>query len=164
MKKGDHYGLFVDERKIFYPIYDSINIISCSKTVCYFVAEIKSTQYIISNLDDVLLRVPTDYSFVSFGQFIETKIFAFKSKETKNYLFIDYTGATLTNIIRNDKIVLVQWNSKQFAYNIEKEDFLQPRKSKDDNYDYGDGYTQAELNDMYKDAFDGSMEYESNIY
>jgi len=164
LKKGDQYGLFVDERKIFYPIYDSINIISCSKTVCYFVAEIKSTQYIISNLDDVLLRVPTDYSFVSFGQFIETKIFAFKSKETKNYLFIDYTGATLTNIIRNDKIVLVQWNSKQFAYNIEKEDFLQPRKSKDDNYDYGDGYTQAELNDMYKDAFDGSMEYESNIY
>ena len=161
LKKGNHYGLFIDERNIILPIYESLDFVKCSNSVYYFIAEMKGMRYLINTLDGVLLSVPSDYSYVSSGQNKYTEIFVFKSKETEKYLFVDYIGNPLIYNNKKDKLINVQWHSKQFGYDVDKEGFkCQVRRSSD--YDDG-GYNQDELNDMYKDAFDNNPEYKSNI-
>ena len=114
----------------------------------------------INNIDEVLFSVPSDHCFIAFHE--ESKLFAFKSIGNK-YIFYNYLGKTLAFTNGNNKIIRVESPLRPEYFSIEREQFLYRRRNTEDRDFIDYGYKQDELNDMYRDAFEGSPEYESNI-
>lgn len=163
LKKNCLYGLFIDEKTIILPIYETMDYITNNKTTCYFLAKKHGDVYLINNIDGILFNVSSNYSFVTTGQYEESLLFVFKSIITNEYKFVDYFGNTLTFSQINDKTILANWNLRQLSFDVEKEKFIYRKKTISDSEYIDYDYTQDELNDMYRDAFEGSPEYESNV-
>ena len=92
---------------------------------------------------------------------IKTKFFdVFKAIGSNVFIFINSQGEQLNakNDEYDDNILHVEGAFE--AFNIEKEDFVE--EEEDYYYDYDDGYTQKELDDMYRAAYEGDPEAQWN--
>lgn len=161
LKKNNLYGLFIDEKKILLPAYETMDYVLTNNTTHYFLAKNEDSFYMINNIDEVLFSVPSDHCFIAFNE--ESKLFAFKSIGTNKYIFYDYLGKVLAFTNGNNKIIRVESPLRPEYFSIEREQFLYRRRNTEDSDFIDYGYKQDELNDMYRDAFESSPEYESNI-
>ena len=107
------------------------------------------------------------YDYINFYSYEDC--LAFKSKENGDFTFLSYYhGSVMYPIIEQDKYGNIKL-SDNCIFNTISEKFV-VRKNEFTNQGYHinysdeyDNYSQDELNDMYRDAFDGNPEYESNI-
>jgi len=145
---NEKYGILNEQGSIVLPI-------SFSKiSVCmnYILADRKLYRYenakILLICSDVDLSVPV---FVYKGS-----IAIFKSNDSY-YVYRN----TILSKIEEDKYVFFSSDGYSEYYDIEAGCLYIEDDERFDDYD--SGYLQDELNDMYRDAYDGNPEYESNI-
>ena len=67
-----------------------------------------------------------------------------------------------SSLIEGSKYTILKRPKYEVYFDVERKQFGAIDNRDNDFYE-NDGYSQSELNDMYRDAFDGNSEYESNI-
>ena len=94
--------------------------------------------------------------------YIKTRYYdVFKSTESEDFVFIDSIGNTVSYEKDEDDENILHVSGIKESFDIEEEDFVE--EEEDYNYDYDDGYTQEELDDMYRAAFEGDPDAQWNI-
>lgn len=84
----------------------------------------------------------------------------FESKDSNEFIFINSRGEIINSRRGEDdeNVIIVEGLDEHF--DVEKRDFVED----DDDYSYFDsGYTQDELDDMYREAFEGDPEAQWNV-
>ena len=94
---------------------------------------------------------------------IKTKYYdVFESKDSNDFVFIDSRGETINSRRDEDDendIIVGNIEGLYKHFDVEKRDFVEDN----DDYSYFDsGYTQDELDDMYREAFEGDPEAQWN--
>jgi hypothetical protein len=166
LKKNNLWGIYSKGNSFIFPEFESINAIRVYKKNCFFSATKSGSIYLISSNAGVLFCLPSEYIFLKLGIGRSSFVFAFKSTVEQNYMFLNYKGEKLETVQQDSRYIKVMSKSRYFLFDIELEKFQKsdrPKQIEDDLSYIDSGYTQDELNDMYRDAFDGNPDYESNI-
>lgn len=164
VKKDNLWGLYSKGDLFVTPSYETIIAVKTIKKNYLFTAIKDKTISMLSSIDGLLFSLSSSYSFLRIGIGKKAFVFVFKSSISNEYVFYDYSGNQLKTSDIGEKGIKVFGASGTYLFMKSSERFYaRPRPSYNNTYYDDSGYTQEELNDMYRDAFDGNPEYESNI-
>lgn len=148
VEKGEKVGAICTSEKYNIPlVFDYISKIVNSGVICNKVLYDRNAKELFVLGDNY--------------KHIKTKFFdVFKATDTNVFVFINSRGEEIKckKDEYDDNILHVEGAFE--AFNIEEEDFVE--EEEDYYYDYDDGYTQKELDDMYRAAYEGDPEAQWN--
>ena len=146
-KDGKEGAVCTNERYNIPNIFDKIDNIVRSGVICNNILYNRNGEQVFS-LDEYY--------------YIKTRYYdVFKSTESEDFVFIDSIGNTVSYEKDEDDENILHVSGIKESFDIEEEDFVE--EEEDYNYDYDDGYTQEELDDMYRAAFEGDPDAQWNI-
>ena len=145
-KDGKEGALCTNERYNIPNVFDKIDTIVRSGVICNNILYNRNGEQIFSL--DKYYYIKTRYYDV------------FKSTESEDFVFIDSIGNTVSYEKDEDDENILHVSGIKESFDIEEEDFVE--EEEDYNYDYDGGYTQKELDDMYRAAYEGDPDAQWN--
>ena len=104
------------------------------------------------------MKLVSDNIDTSISVYIYEGTIAFYSCMKQFYVFRN----SESSLIEGSKYTILKRPKYEVYFDVENRQF-KAIDNRDNDFYVDDGYSRSELNDMYRDAFDGNSEYESNI-